>query len=175
MEFKDRVANKPNRVKLTYEDSGASSYAIVELADEPIEEGTPLNALNMNKLLNKEDNDYIIEQGTRIDGLFYELWNSGKAELWGTVTVKNSAQESRRILWFDTLLSWQQIEGIRPVGSVTPCDVESSYTLRSSAMHYFTWYSHTENRLRVGVVADTKTWEAGTEASVDVIIKGRWK
>lgn len=43
MDFKDRVANKPNRVKLTYEDSGASSYATVELADEPIENGTPLN------------------------------------------------------------------------------------------------------------------------------------
>lgn len=43
MEFKDRVANKPNRVKVTYEDSGASGYAVVELADEPIENGTPLN------------------------------------------------------------------------------------------------------------------------------------
>ena len=40
MEFKYRVANKPNRMKLTYEDSGVSSFAVVELADEPIEEGT---------------------------------------------------------------------------------------------------------------------------------------
>lgn len=85
MDFKDRVANKPNRVKLTFEDSGASSYAVVELADEPIEEGTPLNAFNMNKLLNKEDSDYIVEQGT--SGIWtYEKWNSGKAKCRGSTT-----------------------------------------------------------------------------------------
>lgn len=50
MEFKDRVANKPNRVKLTYEDSGASAYATVELADEPIESGTPLNKTTFDKM-----------------------------------------------------------------------------------------------------------------------------
>ena len=83
MEFKDRVANKPNRMKLTYEDSGVSSFAVVELADEPIEEGTLLNATNMNKLLNKEDNDYIVEQGTH--GIWhYEKWKSGKCELSAT-------------------------------------------------------------------------------------------
>lgn len=82
MEFKDRIANKPNRVRLTYEDGGASAYATVELADEPIEEGTPLNALNMNKLLNKENNDYIVEQGT--SGIWtYRKWASGIAECWG--------------------------------------------------------------------------------------------
>ena len=59
MEFKDRVANKPNRVKLTYEDSGASSYATVELADEPIEEGTPLNKKTFDDL-KKELNAYIV-------------------------------------------------------------------------------------------------------------------
>lgn len=86
MEFKDRVANKPNRVKLTYEDSGVSTFVTVELADEPIEEGTPLNALNMNKLLNKEDNDYIVEQGT--SGIWtYRKWNSGIAECWGVQSV----------------------------------------------------------------------------------------
>lgn len=94
MEFKDRVANKPNRVKLTYDEGGSSVYATVELADEPIEEGTPLNALNMNKLLNKEDNDYIVEQGTAevkvnegTDDEYtatwtYRKWNSGIAECW---------------------------------------------------------------------------------------------
>ena len=86
MEFKDRVANKPNRVRLTYEEGGASVYATVELADEPIDAGTPLNALNMNKLLNKENTDYIIEQGTS-GGFYYEKWNSGTFKMWGTVTV----------------------------------------------------------------------------------------
>ena len=60
MEFKDRVANKPNRVKLTYEDSGASSYATVELADEPIENGTPLNKATFDAMQN-ELNAYVDE------------------------------------------------------------------------------------------------------------------
>ena len=81
MEFRDRVANKPNRVRLTYEEGGASVYATVELADEPIDEGTPLNALNMNKLLNKENNDYIIEQGG-IGIWTYEKWKSGIFKCW---------------------------------------------------------------------------------------------
>lgn len=50
MEFKDRVANKPNRVKITYEDSGASAYATVEMADEPIESGTPLNKSTFDEM-----------------------------------------------------------------------------------------------------------------------------
>lgn len=90
MEFKDRVANKPNRVKLTYEDGGASVYATVDLADEPIEEGTQLNAINMNKLLNKEDNDYIVEQNT--SGIWtYRKWASGIAECWGNIEYINIA------------------------------------------------------------------------------------
>ena len=59
MDFKDRVANKPNRVKLTFEDSGASSYATVELADEPIENGTPLNKATFDEM-QKELNAYVV-------------------------------------------------------------------------------------------------------------------
>ena len=102
MEFLDRVPTLPNRVKITNENDGTSYYATVELADEPIEEGTPLNALNMNKLLNKEDNDYIVEQGTAevmvnegaddeyIATWTYRKWNSGIAELWCAVGVKTA-------------------------------------------------------------------------------------
>ena len=68
MEFKDRVANKPNRVKLTYEDSGASSYATVELADEPIEEGTPLNKETFDGLQN-EFNEQIGELSNELSNL----------------------------------------------------------------------------------------------------------
>ena len=42
MEFKDRVPTYPNRRKITHE-GGASEYVKIEYADEPIEEGTPLN------------------------------------------------------------------------------------------------------------------------------------
>lgn len=76
MEFKDRVANKPNRVKITYEDSGASSYAVVELADEPIEEGTPLNKSTFDEMQKElmpafEDAEY--------KGCYYR-WVDGEKE-----------------------------------------------------------------------------------------------
>lgn len=96
MEFKDRVANKPNRVKLTYEDNNASVYATVELADEPIEEGTPLNAANMNKLLNKENNDYIVESGNQ-DGWIYRKWNSGFVECFKEARVTSASDYSDNV------------------------------------------------------------------------------
>ena len=72
MEFKDRVANKPNRVKIIYEDSGASSYATVELADEPIEEGTPLNKATFDGLQN-EFNEQIDDLSNDVDDLKQKL------------------------------------------------------------------------------------------------------
>ncbi len=71
MDFKDRVANKPNRIKLTYEDTGAVEYVLAELADEPIEEGTPLNKNTFDKMMAEaslgfvEDNTYV--------GCFYRM------------------------------------------------------------------------------------------------------
>lgn len=38
----DRVPTKPGRVKLTKED-GTVEYAVLERADEPTQEGTPIN------------------------------------------------------------------------------------------------------------------------------------
>lgn len=50
LEFKDRVPQKPGRVKIT-PDNGTAYYATMERADEPIEPGTPLNAGNLNSIL----------------------------------------------------------------------------------------------------------------------------
>lgn len=58
MEFVDRTAENPNRYKITYEDSGSSSYAKIELADNPINVGTPLNRDTFNKMQN-ELNAYV--------------------------------------------------------------------------------------------------------------------
>ena len=41
-DFKDRQPTKPGRRKLTYTD-GTSEYVTLEMADDPIESGTPLN------------------------------------------------------------------------------------------------------------------------------------
>ena len=50
LEFKDRVTQKTGRVKITPE-NGTAYYATMERADEPIQEGTPLNAGNFNEMV----------------------------------------------------------------------------------------------------------------------------
>ena len=50
LEFKDRVPQKPGRVKITPE-NGTAYFAIMERADEPIEPGTPLNAGTFNEMM----------------------------------------------------------------------------------------------------------------------------
>ena len=42
IEVKDRIPTKPNRIRITPE-NGDPFYAVWERADEPIEEGTPVN------------------------------------------------------------------------------------------------------------------------------------
>lgn len=44
--MRDRIPTRPNRRLITPE-NGAPYYATVERADEPVEVGTPLNALNL--------------------------------------------------------------------------------------------------------------------------------
>lgn len=48
-EFIDRQPTAPGRRKITHED-GTSEYVTMELADEPIAVGTPLNRANMMAL-----------------------------------------------------------------------------------------------------------------------------
>ena len=42
LDFTDRLPSKPNRVKVTKED-GTTEFLIIERADDPTVEGTPLN------------------------------------------------------------------------------------------------------------------------------------
>lgn len=44
--MKDRVSNYPGRMKLTHSD-GTVEYVTIERADEPVEEGTPLNKASL--------------------------------------------------------------------------------------------------------------------------------
>lgn len=50
MQFKDRKPTLLNRFKITPE-GGSAYYVTLERADEPTEEGTPLNAENLNKIV----------------------------------------------------------------------------------------------------------------------------
>lgn len=49
--FVDRKSAKPNRYKVIPE-NGEPYYVVLERADEPIVEGTPLNAETLNSILN---------------------------------------------------------------------------------------------------------------------------
>ena len=51
MAFTDRVSKYPNRYKVTNQ-NGTVTYVYIERADEPTNAGTPLNAENLNTLLN---------------------------------------------------------------------------------------------------------------------------
>lgn len=50
MRFTDRKPTKPNRFKITRED-GSTYYVVLERADEPTEDGTPLNAEILNSIM----------------------------------------------------------------------------------------------------------------------------
>lgn len=50
MEFVDRQAQYPNRVLITPE-SGNAFYAKLQRADDPIIEGTALNAITFNEMV----------------------------------------------------------------------------------------------------------------------------
>lgn len=45
--MKDRTPQSPGRVLITPEGGGAPFYATLQLADDPVDEGTPLNKANL--------------------------------------------------------------------------------------------------------------------------------
>lgn len=53
--FSDRIAAKPNRYRVTAE-NGEAYYVTLERADEPMVEGTALNAEIFNKLVSLAEN-----------------------------------------------------------------------------------------------------------------------
>lgn len=50
IKFVDRVPTRPGRIKITPEDGSAIWYGVMERADEPSVEGTPINAANLNAM-----------------------------------------------------------------------------------------------------------------------------
>lgn len=168
MTFKDRVANKPNRIKITYEDGGNSVYATVDLADDPVEVGTPLNALNMNKLLNKEDTVYIVSQG-QSGKWYYRKWSNGDAECWATIDTTITTTENNEAgiaLYLGSSETWSFPKNIFK-GS--PACTYDTY-----AAGYPMTVIHTLTKDEVRLRYLTK-WAVSGNAKVSIIAKGRWK
>lgn len=65
MEFVDRVSAYPNRYTMT-DENGNVSHVFLERADEPITEGTPLNAKTFNSL-------YLYSEDTAYPGCYYRV------------------------------------------------------------------------------------------------------
>lgn len=57
----DRQSAKPNRYKVIPENGGEPYYVVLERADEPIVEGTPLNAETLNNIVNEAYITAIVE------------------------------------------------------------------------------------------------------------------
>ncbi|OQB11270.1 MAG: hypothetical protein BWY15_02478 [Firmicutes bacterium ADurb.Bin193] len=53
IEFKDRIVEFPNRYSLT--DNGDGTYTLIPFPGEITEEGTPINAANMNEIVQKHN------------------------------------------------------------------------------------------------------------------------
>lgn len=53
MVFLNRQSGRPGRILLTPENGIEAFYATMERADEPVDEGTPLNANTFNTLMNE--------------------------------------------------------------------------------------------------------------------------
>lgn len=51
MFLKDRIPKYPNRKKIVFEDDKSVRYATIEYADEPLEEGSPLNAFTLDAIV----------------------------------------------------------------------------------------------------------------------------
>lgn len=79
IEVKDRIPKKPNRILITPENGSAPFYATWQRADEPIEEGTPINKVLFDS----------IEEGgfsfTGVDDIEIEAKKITTAAEWTTV------------------------------------------------------------------------------------------
>ena len=100
--WQDRVPTYPNRYKITRAD-GSTEFVTLQRADEPITEGTPINAANLNALEraieNKLDKDADFSTLTPVSvqsntGSFNDFFVQGKMTLFtcvaGLIDAPNS-------------------------------------------------------------------------------------
>ena len=80
IEVKDRFPRKPNRIKITPEDGSAPFYATWERADNPLEEGTPINKFLFDSI--EEDAYYF----SGVDDIEINAQKVTTIEEWTTVT-----------------------------------------------------------------------------------------
>lgn len=90
LEIKDRVPTKIGRVKLTDEVTGASKYYTLERADEPVEEGTPLNKATLDAMRTAE-NVWVSDEVAEL----YQLEENKK----NVDSTLKSIEESKRRGW----------------------------------------------------------------------------
>lgn len=78
MRFTDRKPTKPNRFKITRDD-GSTYYVILERADEPTEDGTPLNAEILNAVMEDIESAQTTANGKENIGTAAKLLNRTNA------------------------------------------------------------------------------------------------
>ncbi|OQB11165.1 MAG: hypothetical protein BWY15_02485 [Firmicutes bacterium ADurb.Bin193] len=84
IEFKDRIVEFPNRYSLT--DNGDGTYTLIPFPGEVSEEGTPINAGNMNEIVSRHNALY--------DTVIPRLFSIPKRDVEGNVIYAVQAQDN---------------------------------------------------------------------------------
>lgn len=157
MKFVDRKASKPNRYKATPE-NGNPFFMVLERADEPTEEGTPLNAAVLNVMASFSSlSPAMMDDGTRATGFDNSIDDGGG----GDVPVANAVLYIEQTLTEEQKAQARANIGIVGTGKdgVDGEDGEDGYTpIRGTD-----YYTEADKAEMVGLVlAALPMWEGGS-------------
>lgn len=102
-EVNNRIPLYPNRKKITFEDDGEERYAIVEYADEPLDEGTRIDKAlfdsikgdlyRIDKYTMPEYSWGINRETSQQTGAYIGLWGNSHYEKYGITVYANGEEE----------------------------------------------------------------------------------
>ena len=127
IEVKDRIPKKPNRILITPENGSAPFYATWKRADEPIEEGTPINKVLFDS----------IEEGgfsfTGVDDIEIEAQKITTTAEWTTVKFNRPFSGIPRIF---TATQGKYIVAVQNI-TRTSCQI-ATYSISTTAAYLAT-------------------------------------
>ena len=137
IEFKDRIVEFPNRYSLT--DNGDGTYTLTPFPGEITEEGTPVNAGNLNEIVSKHNAlyDYINNPARGHQAFSGTLSENEVIEL--TIPIKQGAKRGTAIVnsgrsgvmvLFDTNPDWGFVTGNAATGLDYERDRGSAWSVR---------------------------------------------
>lgn len=108
--------------------------------------------------------DYIVERGVTSDNIWYQKWNSGKAELWGMATINNEG-------YFQTSLPFELASGGRYV-LTAPHYTGDTATIRTASIYTTASGTCTSTLLTIYARSNGNIVEG---LGIDYLIIAKWK